>query len=111
MPMRKSIASVAAISAALPGARAQLQLSAERVHSGPALFACSPPGESNRLFLVAQSGQITVIKNGAALPTLFLNLQGSVSGGGEAGLLGMAFHPQFAQNGFSYVYYSTLGGV
>jgi len=67
------------------------------------------PGETNRMFVVEQSGQIfTVNTSGTAVKTLFADLRNIVdSGPNEAGLLGMAFHPKFASNGFVFVSYTT----
>ena len=61
------------------------------------------PPDDPRIFVVEQSGAIRVIKNGALLPTPFIDLSGPVLAGGERGLLGLAFHPQFATNGRFYV--------
>ncbi len=47
---------------------------------------------------------------GVALPTPFLNLTGQIATSGEQGLLGMTFHPNFAQNGFFYVNVVTPAG-
>lgn len=73
------------------------------------LYVASPPGDA-RLFVVEQVGRIRIIQNGAVLPTPFLDLRGSLTTGGERGLLSVAFHPQFASNGFFYVYYTDLNG-
>src|SRR5690606_31465151 len=62
----------------------------------------------NRLFAVQQSGQIKIIQpSGAINPTNFLDLSGLVTFGCERGLLGLAFHPQFASNGYFFVYYNN----
>lgn len=65
-----------------------------------------------RLFIVERAGIIKVLQpNGQVLATPFLNISGPVhSGGGEQGLLGLTFHPNYAQNGFFYVYYCTGSG-
>lgn len=73
----------------------------------------SPPNETNRLFILSKNGVITVITNLAAPNwTTFMDLTPQVSSqsansgtAGERGLLGMAFHPGFATNGFFYVVY------
>lgn len=65
----------------------------------------SPPGD-RRIFVVEQTGAIRLIKDNALVATPYLNLGGTagpVLSGGERGLLGLAFHPQFAQNGKLYV--------
>ena len=58
-----------------------------------------------RVFVAQQGGSLRVVKNGALLTTPFLSL--TVDPAGERGLLGVAFHPSFASNGFVYVYYTT----
>jgi glucose/arabinose dehydrogenase len=70
----------------------------------------APPGETNRLFIVEQNGIVAVITN-LAVPnrTVFLDIVSQVTGGvpaDEQGLLGMAFHPDYAVNGYFYVYYT-----
>ena len=71
----------------------------------------TPPGETNRLFVLEQRGRIQLITNVAApTKTLFLDLTGRVqySINGEEGLLGLAFHPGYATNGWCFVFYTTL---
>lgn len=65
----------------------------------------SPPGETNRLFVVEQPGRIVVITN-LAVPTrtIFLDIASSTVSGGEQGLLGLAFHPRYAENGRFFVF-------
>jgi len=66
---------------------------------------------SNRLFVVEQAGAIRVIQNGGLLPTPFLDITAKVTSGGETGLLGVTFHPNFTQNPKFYVNYTrTLAG-
>ena len=71
----------------------------------------TPPGETNRLFVVEQRGIISVITNLAApTRTVFLDISAQIAGGAptdERGLLGLAFHPGFATNGLFFVYYSS----
>ena len=68
---------------------------------------------SNRLFVVEQSGIIRVFENDPSLADTevdtFLDLTSQVtfSSGQEMGLLGLAFHPNYNQNGWFYVYYTT----
>ena len=61
---------------------------------------------SNRLFIVEQPGRIQVLQPGASSPTQFLDITTRVLSGGERGLLGLAFHPQFASNGRFFVNYT-----
>ena len=67
---------------------------------------------SGRLFILQQEGQIRIINNqGQVLPTSFLDIQPLIVSGGERGLLGVAFHPRYADadNGFFYVNYTRSG--
>lgn len=62
---------------------------------------------SGRLFVLEQAGYIRVIKNGALLGTPYLDLSSKVTSGGEQGLLGIAFDPNFGTNGTFYVNYTS----
>jgi glucose/arabinose dehydrogenase len=74
------------------------------------LFLTSPPGDQSRAFVVEQGGRIRIIRNDALVPTPFLDISGKISSGGERGLLGLAFHPQYATNGRFVVYYTNPSG-
>jgi glucose/arabinose dehydrogenase len=65
---------------------------------------------SGRVFVVEQGGRIRVIKNGAALTTPFLDISARISSGGERGLLGLAFAPDYARRGHFYVDYTNPAG-
>lgn len=70
-----------------------------------------PNDGSSRLFVVEQGGTIHIVQSGAVLPTPFLDISSKVTTGGEMGLLGLTFHPSFAQNGKFYVnYVRTVAG-
>lgn len=73
------------------------------------LYLTAPPGD-NRLFVVEQAGRVRIIRNGAVLPQPFLDIVARVSSGGERGLLSIAFHPQYATNGYVYASYTDLAG-
>lgn len=80
----------------------------------PALTFSSPVGltsandGSNRLFVLEQRGLVKVFSNttGVSQATTFLDISGRVSSGGETGLLGIAFHPNFSTNGQFFVNYT-----
>jgi glucose/arabinose dehydrogenase len=74
------------------------------------LFLTSPPGDLNRQFVVEKTGKIRIIRNEALVPTPFLDISGKVSNGSEQGLLGLAFHPQYAANGLFVVNYTNTSG-
>ncbi len=64
----------------------------------------------DRLFIVEQPGTISIIDGeGNTLPEHFLDIQGRILSGGERGLLGLAFHPQYSENGYFYVNYTRTG--
>lgn len=69
----------------------------------------SPRDGTGRLFLVQQTGAIRVVRNGAIQPTSFIDLSGLITPGGEQGLLGLAFHPQYATNRQFFVNYTRAG--
>lgn len=64
----------------------------------------------SRLFIVEQAGRIKILNNGIVEKDLFLNITDRVnSRSSEQGLLGLAFHPNFNENGFIYVNYIATG--
>ena len=103
------------ILAITPGSAAQdLEIALEEVASGFAapLVAVEPPDDSGRLFIVDQTGQIWIVdSNGEMLEEPFLDVSGRMvnlnAGFDERGLLGLAFHPDYAANGRFFVYYSA----
>ncbi|NRA08623.1 MAG: PQQ-dependent sugar dehydrogenase, partial [Myxococcales bacterium] len=73
------------------------------------VFLTTPPGDRDRVFIVEQhSGDIRILRlaTGSLEATPFLTV-GGVATGNEQGLLGLAFHPDYASNGFFYVYYTN----
>lgn len=65
----------------------------------------------DRLFIVEQAGKIKILHpNGDVNATSFLDISGEISTGGERGLLGLAFHPDYANNGYFYVNYTKPNG-
>src|SRR5215212_3428081 len=90
---------------------ADFKLGLQSVASGLSspVYATSPPGDA-RLFIVEQPGRIRILAGGQLLSTPFLDITAKVVSGGERGLLSVAFHPQYATNGFFYVYYTGSNG-
>ncbi len=76
--------------------------------SSPVDLQYAPDG-TDRIFVVEQSGIIKVFENNGGTTTYktFLNITDRVISGGETGLLGLAFHPDYASNGYFYVDYTT----
>lgn len=92
-------------------------LTSVRIVSGlvrPVLVT-APAGDVERVFIVEQDGKIKIRKNGAVLPAAFLDITPIVRspadiGGNEEGLLGLAFHPDYATNGWFFVYHTNSSG-
>lgn len=75
------------------------------------LFLTDADDGTNRLFVVNQDGQIWIMADGNVLETPFLNIATLVSrDANERGLLGLAFHPNYAENGYFYVNYTDGNG-
>jgi glucose/arabinose dehydrogenase len=70
------------------------------------LFVIHAGDASGRLFVVEQAGRVLILKDGALVEQPFLDLGERVRSGGERGLLGLAFHPDFASNGRFFVDYT-----
>ncbi len=66
---------------------------------------------SGRLFVIEQGGRIRIIQDNILLPESFLDIRDRTEvGSSEQGLLGLAFHPRYAQNGYFFVNYTDLNG-
>ena len=63
-----------------------------------------------RLFLTLQRGQVVVFEGGRVLAAPFLDIRSLVGCCGERGLLGLAFHPRYSENGFFFVDYTNTAG-
>jgi glucose/arabinose dehydrogenase len=77
------------------------------------LFVVSPPGDTNRVFIIEQTGKIKIMKSGVVQTRPFMDVGSLITTfGNEQGLLGMAFHPKYAANGKFYLDYTDpLGAV
>jgi glucose/arabinose dehydrogenase len=87
-------------------------LTTQRVASGfrSPLDLQSAPGDRERLYVVEQDGRIRIVRNGQVSPAPFLDIAGRISAGGERGLLGLAFHPQFGTSRRFFVNYTDPQG-
>ena len=92
-------------------AGAPLAIRLQEVASGldAPIFLTAPPGDS-RLFILERPGRIRVLQNGNLLGTPFLDIRPLTTTSGERGLLSLAFHPQYASNGYFFIYYTNLAG-
>lgn len=104
-----NLVAVLALGCLAGSAPAQTPLRAHRVVAGVTrpLFVTHPPGDLQRIFIVEQSGRIKIRKNGQILVPEFLNVDPISGCCFERGLLGLAFHPDYAKNGFFYINYTT----
>ena len=78
------------------------------------LFVTHAPGDANRIYIVEKPGRIKVLDLGTGVVSVFLDITARVGGNGslysEQGLLGLAFHPNFATHRFFYVNYTNNSG-
>ena len=71
---------------------------------------CITNAGDSRLFVVDQAGYVRIIdSSGTIYPQPYLDIHERVTFGGEQGLLGLAFHPQYTTNGYFYVNYTGAG--
>jgi glucose/arabinose dehydrogenase len=91
---------------------AYAQLQGQAYASGfqsPVAFVQDPTDRTVQ-FVVQQTGRIRVVRNGTVQSTDFLNLASSIKSGGEQGLLGLAFAPDYASSGRFYVNFTNEAG-
>jgi glucose/arabinose dehydrogenase len=112
-PLLAIVALLAAgLSSTLPAAA---QVQSLRVVAGLEwpVYVTAPAGDEHRLFVVLQNGLIRIVKDGVLLAEPFLDIDAlvpDVSTYDERGLLGLAFHPDYASNGTFYVNYTDGNG-
>jgi len=70
----------------------------------------APPDDDARVMVVEQDGTIRVVRDGRVLDRPFLDIRNLVTGGGEQGLLSLAFAPDYNESGRFYVYYTDRSG-
>ncbi len=109
MPLARAAAAVAAIVAASGLVESQMRTQLYVTGLTSAITMVQDPTDPNVQFVVQQRGRIRTIQNGTLLAADFLDLTGIVSASGaERGLLGLAFHPDYAKNGFFFVNYTDI---
>lgn len=91
---------------------ARLELNLEPVARGldQPLWLTHAGDGSGRLFVTEQSGRIRVIRDGELLDAPFLDVSDEITSGGERGLLGLAFAPDYEDSGRFYVNYTDRDG-
>ncbi len=68
------------------------------------------PGDFGRVFVTEKDGRVRVVRDGVLLPTPFLDIDPLISSFGERGLIGIAFSPQYDDDGWFFVHYSDNNG-
>jgi glucose/arabinose dehydrogenase len=107
-PPPATTTTTASTTTTLPIANLDLKLAEVARGFEQPVLALSPPGDS-RLFVVDQPGRIWVFGDDGS--EVFVDLRDDVVFGGERGLLGLAFHPDYADNGRFFVNYTGVGGA
>ena len=74
------------------------------------VLVTSPPGDTERIFVVEQTGVVRIVARGRTLEHPFLDLRERVTSSGESGLLSIAFSPDYAQSGRLYAYFNLREG-
>ncbi|MEE8575663.1 MAG: PQQ-dependent sugar dehydrogenase [candidate division Zixibacteria bacterium] len=84
-----------------------LTLSLQEVATGldSPIYVTSAPHDSVRLFIVERGGKVRILKDGSVIARPFLDISDRVATGGERGLLGIAFHPDFPDSPYVYTNY------
>jgi glucose/arabinose dehydrogenase len=97
------------VSGASLNAQLTLQNAFPNLSFSSPIFLTHAGDATDRIFVIEQAGRIKVFPNSSntLLSKEFLNITDLVSSGGEKGLLGLAFHPDYATNGYFYVNYTT----
>ncbi len=108
-----ALAAAALWASAAPASAQSLDTELVGQFSSP-IYATSPAGDLDRLFVVQQGGLIRIVENPRTAPNIlatpFLDLTTLTNGGGERGLLGLAFHPDYANNGRFFVNFTNNAG-
>ncbi len=74
------------------------------------VIVTAPPGDTQRLYVVEQTGAVRVVRDGAVQERPFLDLRGTVTASGESGLLSIAFAPDHARSGLVYAFFNQRTG-
>jgi len=103
---------ISAIAVSLVAGPAEGALRLARVTGGLSspVDLASTPSQPGRLYVVEQGGLVRMIRSGSLQAGAFLDVRDQVSCCGEQGLLGLAFHPRFGENGRLYVNYTNSAG-
>ncbi len=102
---------VAFVAVVLAGAVVHADVTREQLTASlfQPLHAAAPPGDADRLFVAERNGLIRIfdLSSNTILPAPFLNVSANIFLVGEGGLLAIAFHPDYASNGYFFVHYTA----
>lgn len=73
------------------------------------VFMTQAPGDDRTFYIVEQAGRIRRFRDGVVQEPAWLDLREQITAGGERGLLGLAFHPDYPSNGRAFVYLTPTG--
>jgi glucose/arabinose dehydrogenase len=109
--MTRSLRAAVVLVLLVGGLRATPTAAQDPIRLEPVVSGLSNPlyvthARDDRLFVVEQAGRIRLIVGGQLVETPFLDIQQRVRSGGEQGLLGLAFHPDYSRNGRFFVNYT-----
>ncbi|RDI96184.1 glucose dehydrogenase [Meiothermus sp. QL-1] len=94
----------------LPTGEPQIRLVQVASGLNQPLYLTHAKDGSGDLYVVEKSGRIRLIQAGSLRAQPVLDISDKVSKGGEQGLLGLAFHPDYRNNGYFYVNYTNTAG-
>lgn len=109
LPLAALAAAIPLAASSQPNPPVRLAVQALQDRYDQPVFVTSPVGDG-RLFVVDQPGRIWIVQNGDALREPFLDIRNITTFGGEQGLLGLAFHPDFARNGRFFINHTDRNG-
>jgi glucose/arabinose dehydrogenase len=104
------LATMAAWQATGAAAAASVELVQVATGLDAPVYVTSARDGTRRLFVVEQTGRIRIVQDGSVMSTPFLDVSSKISHGSEQGLLGLAFHPNFKNNGLFFVNFTRSNG-
>lgn len=113
-PLLRSLLFVSAVTLGCVQATAAEQIPIETeivaFGMGQVLEVAFAPGDRNRLYIAELEGSLWLMKDEVRLPIPFLDITSLTTASGEQGFLGVAFHPDYVNNGWFFVSYTNLAG-
>jgi glucose/arabinose dehydrogenase len=109
--LRAYLTVLVAVACQIPGAaQSELQTIVHASGLSQPVAVVQDPTNRSVQFVVQQGGRIRVVQNGMVLAADFLDVTAEIVSGGEQGLLGLAFAPDYAQSGRFYIHFTNRSG-